>query len=92
MLVNNFIFYLEPVNFVSFTKLTHMKKFILFGTQRTGSSALAELIGLHPDIACGWEWKQRIPRNRKILAVEMALSGDFSYIPGEEVEVHASTL
>ncbi len=29
MLVNNFIFYLEPVNFVSFTKLTHMKKFIL---------------------------------------------------------------
>jgi len=55
-----------------------MKNFILVGTQRTGSSALAELIGFHPDIACGWEWTQHVPRARKILVAERALAGDFS--------------
>lgn len=58
-----------------------MKNFIVVGTQRTGSSALAELIGFHPDIACGWEWTQWIPRNRKLLAAEKALAGDFTYLP-----------
>lgn len=33
-----------------------MKKFIVVGTQRTGSSALAEAIGTHPNVGCGWEW------------------------------------
>jgi LPS sulfotransferase NodH len=55
-----------------------MKNFILVGTQRTGSSALAELIGFHPEIACGWEWTQHIPRKRKIAAAGSALAGDFS--------------
>jgi hypothetical protein len=55
-----------------------MKNFILVGTQRTGSSALAEIIGFHPDIACGWEWTQHIPRRRKIQAAVQALEGDYS--------------
>jgi hypothetical protein len=37
-----------------------MKNFIIVGTQRTGSSALAEGISTHPKIACGWEWTQRV--------------------------------
>lgn len=57
-----------------------MNKFILVGTQRTGSSALAELIGFHPDIACGWEWTQHIPRRIKIQAAIRALEGDFSML------------
>lgn len=36
-----------------------MKYFVIVGTQRTGSSALAEAISLHPKIASGWEWTQK---------------------------------
>jgi len=61
-----------------------MKNFILVGTQRTGSSALAELIGFHPYIACGWEWTLRVPRRLKILVAEKALAGDFSSLPAKE--------
>lgn len=61
-----------------------MKNFILVGTQRTGSSALAELIGYHPDIVCGWEWTQHAPKFQKILAAELALSGDFSNLSARE--------
>ena len=61
-----------------------MKNFVLVGTQRTGSSALAELIGFHPCIACGWEWTLRVARNQKILAAEKALAGDFSLLPEME--------
>ena len=37
-----------------------MKNFVILGTQRTGSSALGEAIGTHPNVACGWEWTQRV--------------------------------
>lgn len=57
------------------------RKFIIVGAQRTGSSALAEAIGMHPDIACGWEWTQRVAPRRKIDVAQRALSGDFSVLP-----------
>ena len=39
-----------------------MKYFVIVGTQRTGSSALAEAISLHPMVASGWEWtNNKIP-------------------------------
>ncbi len=54
-----------------------MRNFVIVGTQRTGSSALAEALALHPDIACGWEWSQRSPFNKKISIAKESLSGDF---------------
>jgi len=61
-----------------------IKNFVIVGTQRTGSSALAEAIGLHPDIACGWEWTQyNTPRWKKLTNAQRALNGDFSrLLPG----------
>ena len=55
-----------------------MKNFIIVGTQRTGSTALAEFIGLNPMVTCGWEWTLQVPYKRKFKAAELALSGDFS--------------
>lgn len=55
-----------------------LKNFVIVGTQRTGSSAIAESIGLHPRIACGWEWTLPVPWCQKIRTAERALGGDFS--------------
>lgn len=54
-----------------------MKNFIVVGTQRTGSSALAELIGAHEKMVCGWEWTVRTNYIKKIRTAEQALSGNF---------------
>jgi LPS sulfotransferase NodH len=54
--------------------------FIIVGTQRTGSSVLAEAIGAHPQIACGWEWTQRGWRDNKIALAERGLAGDFAFL------------
>lgn len=55
-----------------------MKKFIIVGTQRTGSSALGEAIGLHPNISCGWEWTVRESLFKAITVADNALSGNFN--------------
>lgn len=60
------------------------RNFVIVGTQRTGSSALAETIGFHPDIACGWEWTQLAPRRSKIRLAERALAGDFLELAPDE--------
>jgi len=57
-----------------------MRNFLIVGTQRTGSSALAESIGLHPEVTCGWEWTLRVPWRKKIQVAERALAGEFSYL------------
>jgi hypothetical protein len=54
--------------------------FIVVGTQRTGSSALAEQIGAHRHVACGWEWTEALPRDKKIRAMELGLAGNFSLL------------
>lgn len=61
-----------------------MKKFVIVGTQRTGSSALAESIGMHPSVACGWEWSLRVPWRHKLLAAKRGLEGDFSLLMDHE--------
>ena len=61
-----------------------MKNFIIVGVQRTGSSALAESIGLNQMVTCGWEWTQRVPWKRKIEVAERALTGDFSLLKQED--------
>lgn len=58
-----------------------MRNFIIVGTQRTGSSALAESLGLYSGITCGWEWTLKMPRTHMLQATERALSGDFSALP-----------
>jgi len=63
-----------------------MKKFIITGTYRTGSSALAEIIGLHPDVSCGWEWTNQVLWPNKINAGIKSLNGDFSSLPDIERE------
>jgi len=63
-----------------------MQNFIIVGTQRTGSSALGEGIGLHPDVTCGWEWTEGIPRSKKLLIGQQALNGDFSKLRAEDQE------
>ena len=57
-----------------------MRNFIIVGTQRTGSSALGEAIGLHPEIVCGWEWTNHTIPWKKVLIAKKALQGDFEYL------------
>ena len=53
-------------------------KFLIVGTQRTGSSALAEAINTHPEIACGWEWTERTPCYKKLAVLKRGLDGNFA--------------
>ncbi len=57
------------------------RSFLIVGTQRTGSSALGEALGLHPQIACGWEWSQGLAPWRVLTVAERGLAGDFSAVP-----------
>ncbi len=61
------------------------KNFIIVGTQRTGSSAFAEMIGFHPRIACGWEWTNIVPWWKKIAVAKKALNGEFDDLPSDEM-------
>lgn len=67
-----------------------MNKFIVVGTQRTGSSAFAELISLHPTIACGWEWTQHINPLAMVSTAKKSLNGDFKCLSSMHRE-HMST-
>jgi len=61
-----------------------MINFLVVGTQRTGSSALAELMGLHPDVVCGWESTQETVVYEKIRVAEEVLAGNFSSLEASE--------
>ena len=63
-----------------------MKNFLIVGTQRTGSTALAEYIGLSPKVSCGGEPILRVPYLRKLKAAERALAGDFSLLTPQDRE------
>ncbi|HEY4647200.1 MAG TPA: sulfotransferase [Steroidobacteraceae bacterium] len=58
---------------------TSLRKFLIVGTQRSGSGAFAEALNCHPAIACGAEWTQRTWR--KFSIVEAAFHGDFQLLP-----------
>lgn len=67
-----------------------MINFLIVGTQRTGSSALADGIGLHPAVACGWEWTLRTPPWRALSIAERALGGDFGVLsPQDQIHMAA---
>jgi hypothetical protein len=55
-----------------------LNNFIIVGTQRTGSSAIAAALSTHPEIACGWEWTQRVLPPWKLQVMSKALQRDFS--------------
>ncbi len=60
-----------------YLKMPNYKNFIIVGTQRTGSTALAGCINLHEEVACGWEWTQHMPANKKIVCMQRALKTQF---------------
>ncbi len=64
-----------------------MINFLIVGTQRTGSSALGDGIGLHPQVACGWEWTLRTPPWRAIRIAEAGLRAEFGVL-GSKDQVH----
>lgn len=59
-----------------------MKKFVVLGTQRTGSSAISKLINLHPHILCGLEWTTRTAPFKKIKTAKHLLSGNLDSLRG----------
>ena len=63
-----------------------MTNYLIVGTYRTGSSALAELLGLRPDITCGWESTRRLPWTRKLRTAEELFAGDFRKLEPRERE------
>lgn len=56
------------------------KNFLIVATQRTGSSALVDSIGLNPKVSCGGEIMTRVAYGRKLKAAKLALGGDFSLL------------
>jgi hypothetical protein len=61
-----------------------MKTFLIVGTQRTGTSAVAEQLGLHAAITCGWESTNRISPHRKLEVAEEIFAGDFRSLRAKE--------
>jgi len=61
-----------------------VKNFLIVGTQRTGSSAFAEAIGFHPEIACGWESTHRIAWYRRFEVAEQFFKGDIHALEKRE--------
>jgi hypothetical protein len=61
-----------------------MEPFLIVGTHRTGSSALAEQVGLHPRISCGWESTDHLYGRRRITVAEQVLGGCFDGLTAKE--------
>ena len=55
-------------------------QFLIMGTYRTGSSALVHSLNLHPRIACGLEWTQRLLPRPALAMAEQALTGDLTVL------------
>lgn len=53
-------------------------RFVIAGTQRTGSSAIAIAIAKHPDVFTGWEWILDIPVWRKLVVAKQGLGLNFA--------------
>ena len=51
-------------------------RFLIVGTQRTGSQALFLALNLHPEVVCGGEWTQDVPGHRKLAVAKRALEGN----------------
>jgi len=55
-------------------------QFLIVGTYRTGSSALVHSLNLHPRIACGLEWTQRVLPWRALAMAKQSLTGDLTVL------------
>jgi hypothetical protein len=64
--------------------MTRFVPFLIVGTQRTGTSAIAEQLGLHPAITCGWESTNHVSPLRKLTVAEQVLRGDFTALLPKE--------
>lgn len=58
--------------------MKNYRNFLIVGTQRTGSSALADAIANSDEIACGWEWTQRVAPWKQIQLANLGLDGNFT--------------
>ena len=63
-----------------------MEKFIVVGTQRTGSSAIAESIATSEKIFCGWEWTKNTAFYKKIEVAGKALNADFNDLTSKHID------
>lgn len=69
-----------------------MNNFLIVGTQRIGSTALAESIGVHPQIVSGGEWTNPVPPHRKLYITERVLAADFSVLLKRQRDRAAGTM
>lgn len=58
-----------------------MKNFLIVGTQRTGSTVIAESIRYHPRIVSGGEWTKPAPVHRKLSITKRVFAADLSVLP-----------
>ncbi len=70
----------------------NFRQFMIVGTQRTGSSAFAEKLSLHPQVACGWELTESWGVLRKVHVMENVLSAEFSGVPSRKRQHMQSAL
>lgn len=61
------------------------KRFVVTGTQRTGSATIGRAIGYHDNVAAGWEWPIRVPWHRRVEACRRGLRGDFRLLAPRHV-------
>ncbi|MGY6213936.1 sulfotransferase [Methylolobus aquaticus] len=54
-----------------------MRPYLIVGTFRTGSSAFAEQLGLHPGVTCGWESTEHVFGVARVKLAEDFLRGRF---------------
>jgi len=61
-----------------------MTNFLIVGTYRSGSSALAEMLRMHPEVTVGWESTNGTFVSRKLRVAEQVLAGDFHAVEPRE--------
>ncbi|MBG0789915.1 MAG: sulfotransferase [Desulfovibrionaceae bacterium] len=56
-------------------------RFLIVGTQRTGSTFVASTLSGHSDITCGYEWTRTVSFFKKIQVLSNGLQGQFEKLP-----------
>lgn len=62
-------------------RISNQIRFVIVGTQRTGSSLVATTINMHDEVSCGWEWTRDVSPFNKITIVQNGLSSRFEKLP-----------
>jgi len=69
---------------LGYYKVVNATPFLIVGTYRTGSSAFAEQLGRHPQVACGWESVDSVWLSQRARRTASILQGDFSSLEAKE--------